>query len=345
MSRSALPGLVDPSDEQWLALAANHAQAQIFHDPGWMKLLADCYGYRPFIVTARSADNQVCAGLPMMEVNSPLTGRRWVAMPFSDHCAPLSHHREAINWLTHRLVVLMREHQIPDIHIHFPLMERSGIYTHSSDVLHLLPLGPDSAKVHKKFHSMHRRNIKTAEKKGVRIEWGHSMEHIRAFYTLHLETRQRQGTPIQPWRFFEMLSAFMAKGSGFILLAYKDEECIAGAVFLHWHKTLTYKYGASTRAGMEFRPNNLIFWTAIQWGCENGFTTFDMGKTDATNEGLRDFKSKWGSEEIPLFYSVISRTPPESNTSKLMPIVQNIIQRSPAWVCRVMGEVLYRHVA
>jgi lipid II:glycine glycyltransferase (peptidoglycan interpeptide bridge formation enzyme) len=186
--------------------------------------------------------------------------------------------------------------------------------------------------------------IKVAEKRGVRVEWGDRRIHMQAFYRLHLQTRRRQGIPIQPWRFFDILTSdLIENGLGFILLAYKDDECLAAAVFLHWQHTLTYKYGASLGDGLNLRPNNLLFWTAILWGCENGFTLFDMGRTDLANTGLRAFKSGWGAAENPLAYSTPSVELSPSMAGKLIPIVQAVIRHSPLCVCRAMGEVFYKH--
>ena len=97
-------------------------------------------------------------------------------------------------------------------------------------------------------------------------------------------------------RFFDLLaSGLIEQGLGFVLLAYKDDECLAAAVFLHWQRTLTYKYGASVADGLKLRPNNLLFWTAIRWGCENGYTVLNMGKTDLANTGLRGIQEWLGS--------------------------------------------------
>jgi lipid II:glycine glycyltransferase (peptidoglycan interpeptide bridge formation enzyme) len=197
-----------------------------------------------------------------------------------------------------------------------------------------------------RFHGNHRRNIKVAQKRGVRIECGKERKHLELFYRLHLQTRRRQGIPIQPWRFFEILgSRLIEKGLGFVLLAYKDNECLAAAIFLHWQRTLTYKYGASDANGLNLRPNNLLFWTAIRWGCENGYALFDMGKTDLANIGLRAFKNGWGAEETPLIYSYLKAKTLRSKTGKLMPIVQTVIRHSPTWVYRVASELLYKHFA
>jgi CelD/BcsL family acetyltransferase involved in cellulose biosynthesis len=335
---------LDPWDARWVALTAAHPQAHIFHHPAWTTLLADCYGYRPFVIALCNEDGDICAGLPIMEVAHLLTGRRWIALPFTDHCAPLHHSPEAQSSLITSLVYMSKKHAAPRIELRCEFPPHPAIQSSSQQVLHTLPISPDSMSVASRFHSTHRRNIKVAQKRGVRIEWGTKREHLEAFYRLHLQTRRRQGIPVQPWRFFDLLkSDLIEKGLGFVLLALKDDECLAAAVFLHWQHTLTYKYGASAADGLNLRPNNLLFWTAIQWGCENGYTVFDMGKTDLVNTGLREFKSGWGAKEMPLAYSTLSAEPLHSKTGRLMPIMNIIIRNSPVYVCRAMGELLYKY--
>ena len=335
---------LDLSDTRWHALTAAHPQTQIFHHPAWTSLLAECYGYRPFVVAVRDADNSICAGLPMMEISGLLTGRRWISLPFTDHCAPLCLCAESLSRLADSLVDLSRNQSTPKIELRCELPPQPAIRSYSHHVLHTLPLCPDSDTVFCRFLPMHRRNIKVAEKKGVHIEWGNQRKHLEIFYRLHLETRRRKGMPIQPWRFFDILgSSMLEKGLGFVLLAYKDDTCLAAAVFLHWHGTLTYKFAASRLEGLSLCPNNLLLWAAIRWGCENGYVLFDMGRTDLNNTGLRAFKSGWGAQEAPLAYSALSAEPSRSMTGKLMPIMQTVIRNSPLWVCRATGELFYKH--
>ncbi len=344
MFESETPLLLDPSDERWLRFLTTRPEATLYHHPAWINLLAACYQYRPFIIAVAARDGSLRAALPMMEVRSRLTGQRWVGLPFTDHCAPLYCDEAALQGLTDYLVALSQG-SITRIMVHAPLTCRAEIHAHISYVLHTIDLGPDVDSVTSRFHSMHRRNIKTAEKKAVCIRKGTDREHIAIFYQLHLETRRHQGTPIQPWRFFESLARLIAQGFGFVLLAYKDDVCLAGAVFLHYGQAVIYKYGASRRDALELRPNNLLFAHAIRWGCEHGYRVFDLGRTDLTNTGLRDFKTKWGAVEMPLAYSSLPPGNCEFTTGTLMTTMQTVIRHSPAWICRVIGEVLYRHVA
>lgn len=338
--------MIGPVDERWTNLIASDPHANIFHHPAWSELMAECYGYRPFIIGVGDGDGNLGAALPMMELKSPLKGRRWVSLPFSDHCTPLYRNPDQLDALLNALVASYQVGEIPQLELRWPLPSRPDFQSHSDFVLHTTELEADFEAVTRRFHSMHRRNTRTAQKNDVQIVWGNSRAHLEEFYHLHLQTRRRQGVPIQPKKFFDLLSStLIERGLGFVLLAYKDNTCLAAAVFLHWQKTLTYKYGASSTEGLNLRPNNLIFWEAIRWGCENGYTAFDMGRTDLDNPGLQQFKARWAAEKTSLSYSMLPSVPAESKNGQLMPVMQTVIRNSPLWVCQASGELLYRYFA
>jgi len=337
--------ILDASDPRWLDFAAVQADANIFHHPSWCKLITDCYGYRPFIVAVTDKSDQIRAGIPIMEVKSWLTGRRWVALPFTDHCIPLHRDEESLDALTGALADLYATERIPKIELRWQFPNRPPMQTDSKYVLHTISLSPDIKAVEQRLKRSHRQNIEAAEKRGVRIERGTEPKHLRLFYDLQLQTRFRQGVPVQPRKFFDLLGSVIVKqGLGFVLLAYHEDDCLAGGLFLHWGGMLTYKYNASAEDGLKLRPNNLICWSAIRWGCENGFRLFDFGRADLANEGLRRFKNGWGAEETPLNYSVFSTKQLDRPVgNRFESAIETVIKRSPPWVCKAIGELFYRH--
>lgn len=335
---------VDHSDNDWQTFVATCDQVSVFHHAEWSRLMQECYGYRPFVAVVRYPNKNICAGVPMMEVNGKLTHRRWVSIPFSDHCAPLSHDLAALKKLTEALTSRAYEPGSPKIELRWKMPSQPETQYSADHVLHTVQLNSMIEKVAERIHHSHLRNIKTAQTHGVQIKVGKSLEDMRAFYSLHLQTRRRQGVPIQPYHYFELLhKRLIEQGLGFVLLAYENGRCLAGAVFLHWSQTLTYKYGASTSADLHLRPNHLIFWSAIRWGCDNGFTSLDLGRTSIDNKGLRDFKSRWGAQEVPLIYTSLACEPKQAPNGHLLEMMHMIIQKSPAWVCRLSGEILYKH--
>lgn len=337
--------IIAPEDERWKALVTRCPDAMIFHHPAWLRVLSEAYHYHSFIVAIPDGQGELVAGLPVMAVESLLTRRRWVSLPFTDYCTPLAQDEAARERLTQVLVELASQEGAPRIELRWAFTHpQINNYTHF--VIHLLRLGPDTEDVRRQFHRTQRQNIGTASDGGVTIQGGTGVEQLEAFYRLQLQTRRRQGVPLQPRRFFDLLQReILAQGLGFILLANQGDRCLAAGLFLHWGRTLTYKYAASSDDpdSRDLRPNHLLTWTAMTWGCEHGYTMFDFGRTENENEGLRTFKKRWGAEEIPLPYSMCGASAPEAGDGWVMQTMQRVIQNSPLWVCEMVGKALYRH--
>ncbi len=174
---------------------------------------------------------------------------------------------------------------------------------------------------------------------------GTDLAALDAFYALHLRTRRKLGVPTQPKRFIRRFEELFAAGLGFVWTILEDDQPVAAAVFLTHNGTVTYKYGASDERALNKRPNNLLLAEAIRWSCEAGFHTFDFGRTEVENEGLRAFKSGWGAEEVELPYTYFSDHEPAPESALRERIMSATIRHSPAVVGRLVGEALYRHVA
>jgi hypothetical protein len=76
-------------DSSWTEFVSAHPAATAFHLPAWASLIADCYGYEAFALSVRDDSSELIAGLPVIAVRSPLGARRWVSLPFTDHCPML----------------------------------------------------------------------------------------------------------------------------------------------------------------------------------------------------------------------------------------------------------------
>ena len=339
--------ILDINDRRWLKFVQECPTATTFHHPSWASLVARCYGYGVFALAKIDAGGEIVAGLPVIEVRSPLGLRRWVSLPFTDQCVPLA--RSSNDWrdLTKELNIIRHQAKISSLEIRSHLEGREA---HRSQVAvtHSLRLNSDPGVLYRRFkHPSVRREITRAERDGVVIRQNDSRSAVtETFYQLHLETRRRLGVPVQPRRYFDLLwTELVEPGLGFVLLAYAKDVPIAGAIFLAWNGVLIYKYSASDASSWHLHPNHLLIWTAIRWGCQNGFQTFDLGRTDLASKGLRYFKESWGSQEAPLTYTTLGDRVPRPTHSRMHTAIGAVIRRSPRWVCRVTGELLYKYAA
>jgi CelD/BcsL family acetyltransferase involved in cellulose biosynthesis len=336
--------ILETHDPRWSHFVTSCDESLPFHHPSWTDLLFDCYGYRSFALAATNGGGEITAGLPVMEVKRPFGKKRWVSLPFTDQCPPLGATPESMEDLVTELDRARRAAGVTSLEVRGPVGGENA-HPRTSAVSHHLRLRPDAADLFRTFKRSNQRLIHQAERKGVVVERAETMRDlVDVFYGLHLQTRRRQGVPVQPRRFFRLMwERVLAPGYGFLLLAYANGAAIAGAVFLAWNGTLSYKFGASDPDFWRLRANNLTMWRAIQWGCTNGYEQFDFGRTDLENDGLRSFKNSWGAVESPLTYTWIADTPVKVRSNAIQAPIARVIQISPPWVCRIIGEALYKY--
>jgi CelD/BcsL family acetyltransferase involved in cellulose biosynthesis len=334
------------SDVTWLDFVAGRPDALPYHHPAWASVVAEPYGFRTFALVLRDAAGLVVAGLPVAEVKAPFRPRRWVSLPYTDFLHPLAHDDAVRARLLAELDERRRQAGIASAEVRAAL-EGPRVQTLSTAFAHTLELGPDPDVVYRTFkRSQVQGAIEKGQREGALVRWGSEPADLtRVFYELHTLTRRGHGVPVQPRRFFEhMWERIVEPGLGFVLVAEANGHPAAAALFLAWNGTVIYKYSAARPELSRFRPTNVILWHAVRWACENGYRSFDFGRTDLDNEGLRAFKRGWGTEERLVAYSVLGERPPSASVSSPRAL-EAVIRRSPPFVTRLLGELFYRYAA
>src|SRR5438309_6043281 len=77
--------LVESGWDEWID---SHPETTAFHSSAWARVLVETYGHLPCYLRL-CAEGELVALVPVMEVQSLLTKRRGVCLPFTDYCAPL----------------------------------------------------------------------------------------------------------------------------------------------------------------------------------------------------------------------------------------------------------------
>ena len=341
------PVALELSDPGWHRFVAESASSSPFHNPAWTELLVRSYGYPGFALAVCDQQGRIVAGAPFVEVRNLTRRSRWISLPFSDECVLLAENLEAKHRLADALAALQERRGGPLLEVR-GIVDAVGWRMRADAVTHDLDLSGGIDQVRRGFsRSQVVRNIARAEREGVVVRTAQNADDLSAFYALHTRTRRRQGVPVQPRRFFELLwTELVERGLASILLAdAAGRQAIAGALFLIASGTTVYKFGASDTDSWRHRPNHMIFSTAIEQACERGDVRLDFGRTDLANEGLRAFKRSWGGAERPLIYSSLAPGAFAGGEGILTRALGATIRTGPAWVCRGIGETLYRYAA
>ncbi len=297
------PVIVNPLEQsQWDAQVEALPEATLFHGTAWARVLRETYGHQP-VYFCRLAGRRLQQVLPMMEVSSPLTGRRGVSLPFADFCSPLNGGTEDLSELYAFAMEIGRQRNWRYLEARGRFNRWSGATASGSFFGHTIHLGGDSGMFREMDGAM-RRGIRKAEQSKVEVEFGTSAEAMRVFFALHRHSRRRHGLPPQPVEFFDNIARHVfGAGHGFVAIARHEGRPIAAAVFFHTGHLGLYKFGASDYQFQHLRPNNLLMWEAIKHCASLGVTELHLGRTSLFNDGLRHFKLGFGAVEETIQYA------------------------------------------
>jgi hypothetical protein len=341
------PALINPLEEEnWNNLLISTPGYSFFHTSNWADVLSKSYNYKPFYLCTRK-ENTFISLLPVMEVDSALTGRRGVCLPFTDTCEPIAENAQQFQKLFDQAVVMGRKRKWKYLEIRGGEKYLSAEKPSQLFFGHTLDLSCGQQQLFSNLRDSTRRNIKKAQKEKVEVNISNSLSAIKDFYRLNAMTRQEHGLPPQPYKFFQHLyDQVIAKDSGFIATAYLHGRAIAANVYLNFVKEVIYKYGASDKAFQHLRSNNLVMWEAIKWSCERNFQSLFFGRTEQENEGLMQFKAGWGVKPYRIYYYRydFKKNVFTSNSSDLNPLFNKIFSRLPIPVLEMLSKILYRHM-
>ncbi|MBV9202260.1 MAG: GNAT family N-acetyltransferase [Alphaproteobacteria bacterium] len=152
-----------------------------------------------------------------------------------------------------------------------------------------LSRGPDS--LFRKFSENKRTNIKKAIKYGVSVAPAKGADEISAYYRICVEWSLRKNLPIQTEALFQQ--NFDLKRNRMLFLARHESTIIAGVVIRFFPGgVMEYAANSSLQSALRLRPNDLLHWRAIEWGCREGLKKYSLG-------GSHLFLRKFGGQIVP----------------------------------------------
>jgi len=343
--------------DAWQQFVEDHPDSTVFHHRRWIETLAGQYGSR-VIILAATCGQRIITAIPFLETRSLMGARKLVSLPFSD-CVPLlwatmdddahtpseespvqtaswqalCNHLKSAAYRRYRAIVLRSAEPL------------DGAPSESHFFRHVINLDRSYEAVRSAFSQGIRRNLKTAAAKGLIFAMRSDGEAMDVFYGLHVRTRQKLGVPVQPKAFFRRLQEqVIGQGLGRLGIVTQGTQPAAAAVFLTYKTNMIYKFGASRPDLLELRPNEWMFDGAIRWGIENGYRQLDLGVSDKDQEGLCTFKRKLGGVQSEAHHVFVTGEPkPMMQQWRARHLVSGLIKRSPTFVCRGIGKVLYRY--
>ncbi len=281
-----------------------------------------------------------------MEVNSFITGKRGISLPFTDFCPVICPDESSFDKTLERIIHYGKNAGWE--YVEFRSEENLSKYgpAYTFFYTHQLDLSKDHEEIFRSFKGSTRRNIKKAERSGLAIEFSHKLDAVNSFYKLHCITRKRHGVPPQAFNFFKNIHKHViSKAKGTVITAKHENRPVAAAIFFYFGRQAIYKYGASDLNYQHLRANNLVMWEAVKYFSRKGLEEFHFGRTEPENIGLLQYKRGWGAIEKKIrYYRYSFREKNFLPAAESEHYMEHIFSRMPIWMLRIVGR-LYRHAA
>jgi Acetyltransferase (GNAT) domain len=335
IARSSLRMIeIDPlTDPRWEALMKDSPTSVIYQHPAWLRVLEEAYGYKPLHLACEDGSGQLQGILPLFSRWGVRTGHLSTSVFDSPIAGPLASNEQASTLLIQAAIERTRlEHgsqfqmkvlstgfdQLVDQVCGVPLFETYEL---------ALPEHPDRLRLNSRIKWA----VNKATRLGVRVRPAETERDLRVWYELYLQTMRHLVAIPKPYRFFQAAWRHLhPRGLLQLLLAEHVEagssRIISGFLFLQWGPTISHIFTGWRREDQALRPNDLLHWYAIREASSQGLHGYDFGNVRVGDQGLAQFKSKWGAEAKLIYryaYPTTSHHPaaPRTITSHPTPTI------------------------
>jgi GNAT acetyltransferase-like protein len=301
-------------DPRWEPFVARHPEGSIYHHPAWVEVLEQEQRRGAICFACVDDRDQLRGILPLAPTKgfpfarSARRAGRWSSLPRTPLAGPLALDGEAMVALASAALERVQGERYTNLELRMASASAElgtlGLAAEPWLLSYILQLPPQPGQVrfgNSRNHARVKWALNKAARLGVQVRQAETVEDLRRWYPLYLEVMRRHTAPPRPFRFFEAAwNILTPRGLMRLLLAERwaagRPELLAGSIFLAFGVSVIYAFNGCRPAGMAMRANDVIQWQAIHDASRAGFRRYDMGEVVDEEEGLHEFKKKWGAE-------------------------------------------------
>ena len=287
--------------KEWDEFASRYTDL-IFYQSVWSKVLKEGLGGQPLYFYLKHG-GEIVAGLPGILLNFKIFKILYASIPYGHLIGEKPYYSAFLQLLEKEFrrkgidQVRLTESPFSDS---YPPESFKPI---SAKCTFLDLTGYDKEKIWDGYRKNIRRDVRKAQRSGITIRSGDSIEGVNTFYKLYLSSMERNRAMAKyPLHWFETLYEVVTKkGLGAILIAELNEGAIAGVVLIYSPSSTHYFHNGSKYEFLKFCPNELLIHSALEEAVGKGNSFFDFMGSDPGDLSLLQFKEKWGSKTIDLY--------------------------------------------
>ena len=263
------------------------------YDPGWLGVLADAMGHRPYGLVATEG-GRIRGFLALGFVKSRLWGRFLVSLPYLNYGGPIADDDRATAALIDEAVALADRLDVRYLELRREAAsDHPGIGQVVASKVHMrLALPSTVGGLWDSFDPKVRNQVRKGQKSGLSVAWG-GEELLGDFHDVFSRNMRDLGTPSYGRSLFrETVRQFAGRAEFCVVRA--GSLAVAGAILLHGRGVTEVPSASSSRAHNATNCNMLMYYQLISRAVEKGQEFFDFGRSTRDSNTYR-FKSQWGA--------------------------------------------------
>jgi len=308
----------------WEAYVRAHPRGTYSHLYFWRHIVERTYKHKTIYlmatkreITSHEPADRIVGVLPIVHMDHFFFGRHFLSMPFLDMGGVLADDDETEEALVLEALRIAKRRKVSRLELrHLSAMRwchpgenhrlagTFSLATRSHKVSMLLNLPESSDALLKGFKAKLRSQVKKPIREGLQSKVG-GLELLPDFYKVFSINMRDLGSPVHSkYLMKNVLEYFPDQADIFII--YHEAIPVACGLTLGFEHTLSNLWASSLRKYSRLSPNMLLYWTMLQYACDQGYRIFNFGRS-TPDEGTFRFKKQWGAEPHPLHWQFIMR--------------------------------------
>ena len=304
--------------------------------------------------------------LPLFHLKSLLFGNNLISMPYFDMGGILADNEEVEKALLSEALKIGRQLRadiielrhtkalscladssvlIADSQKNNNVLPPINYATKSHKVRMLLKLPQSSETLLQSFKSKLRSQIKKPMKEGLVSKIG-GVELLDDFYKVFIANMRDLGSPVHSKKLiYNVLEAFSDNAR--IIIIYKENTPLACSLVAGFNNILQNPWASALRKYSRLAPNMLLYWSMLEYACDNGYRYFDFGRS-TPDEGTYKFKAQWGSKPAALAWQFISlngrKVDSASDERSKFDAAVAFWQKLPVCITKIIGPPVRKNI-
>lgn len=370
----------------WDSYVYRHPRATLYHLSAWKDIIEKSYGHKAYYLMAvedglhqknKNPKPAICQQnlttcnpkkivgiLPLIHLKHFIFGNSLVSIPFFDLGGILANDGEIEKILLSAAIRLGQELKADTIELRQtePLswltsdnfkqlgddLELAGgcaFHVRSHKARMLLKLSESSQLLMESFKSKLRSQIQKPIKEGLTARLGH-VEQLEQFYRVFAINMRDLGSPAHSKRLMlNVMNTLPEKTK--VAIVYKGNQPLACSLVVGFQGILENPWASALRKYSRLSPNMLLYWTMLEYACDNKFICFDFGRS-SPEEGTYKFKEQWGAQPSILYWYYLSlnchRTGSQGSEKDRFAQFIALWRKLPAPIATAIGPSIRKHI-